>query len=269
MSARTGLLADILSAKGADVAALKATTPGPSRREPLDVVAALRRGTGAPLRLIAEVKLRSPSAGPLSRALSPADRALAYAQAGASMVSVLCDGHYFEGSWDHLAQARARLDAAADGRSTVPLLAKEFVIDERQLDEARARGADAVLLIARVVSAGRLTELTRAARGLGLEPLLEVVDEGELEAALKAGARLIGVNARDLDILHMDASRAARVLAAIPRDVVAVRLSGLKTPADVAAMAVQPIDAALMGEALMRQDDPRELLGAMVRAAAG
>jgi indole-3-glycerol phosphate synthase len=269
MSARVGVLADILAAKSADVASLRTTTAAPARRQPLDVVAALRRGPAAPLRLIAEVKLRSPSAGPLSRALSPADRTLAYAQAGAAMVSVLCDGHYFDGSWDHLAQARARLDAAADGRSTVPLLAKEFVIDERQIDEARARGADAVLLIARVVSAARLIELTAAARAQGLEPLLEVVDERELEAALKAGARVIGVNARDLDILQMDAGRADRVLAAIPRDVVAVRLSGLKTAADVAAMAAQPIDAALMGEALMRQDDPRELLGAMVRAAAG
>jgi indole-3-glycerol phosphate synthase len=263
------LLADILSAKGADVAALKGTTPAPSRRQPLDVVAALRRGRGAPLRLIAEVKLRSPSAGPLSRALSPADRTLAYVQAGASMVSVLCDGHYFEGSWDHLALARACLDAAADGRSTVPLLAKEFVIDERQIDEARARGADAVLLIARLVSAERLAQLARAARAQGLEPLLEVVDERELEAALEAGARLVGVNARDLDTLQMDAARTARVLAAIPREVVAVHLSGLKTPADVALVAAQPTDAALMGEALMRQDDPRELLGAMVRAAAG
>jgi indole-3-glycerol phosphate synthase len=260
-------LADILSGKGADVAALRQSPAARSSRAPLDVVGALRRGAKAPLRLIAEVKLRSPSAGPLSRALSPADRALAYAEAGAVMVSVLCDARYFDGSWDHLAQARARLDASAGGPANVPLLAKEFVIDERQIDEARARGADAVLLIARIVSPARLANLTRAARAAGLEPLLEVVDERELEAAMGAGARVVGVNARDLDTLQMDAARAARVLAAIPPEVVAVHLSGLKTPADVAAVARTRIDAALMGEALMRQDDPRELLASMVRAA--
>ena len=259
-------LADILSGKSADVAALGESPAGRSSREPLDVVAALRRGAKAPLRLIAEVKLRSPSAGPLSRALSAADRALAYAEAGAAMVSVLCDARYFDGSWDHLAQARARLDAAG-GLAKVPLLAKEFVIDERQIDEARARGADAVLLIARIVSPSRLGDLTRAARATGLEPLLEVVDERELEAALRAGARVVGVNVRDLDTLQMDAARAARVLAAVPPEVVAVHLSGLKTPADVAAVAGTRVDAALMGEALMRQDDPRELLASMVRAA--
>ena len=259
------VLTSILESKRVDVGVLReAGAPTRPSRSPIDVLASLQRPAGAPLRLIAEVKLRSPSAGPLSRALSPADRALAYAEAGAAMVSVLCDAHYFDGSWSHLAEARARLDTA--GRA-IPLLAKEFVIDERQLDEARARGADAVLLIARIVSPDRLGQLARAARERGLEPLLEVVDEAEVQAALAAGARLVGVNARDLDTLKMDPARTARVLAAIPRDVVAVHLSGLKAPADVTAVARERADAALMGEALMRQDDPRPLLSAMVAAA--
>jgi len=256
-------LAEILANKGREIAALRACPRQRSSRTPLDVARALRPGGGA-LRLIAEVKLRSPSAGPLSRALAPDARALAYAEAGATVVSVLCDGPFFDGSWDHLAAARAALDAAG---LAVPLLAKEFVLDERQIAEARDRGADAVLLIARIVDAARLMDLAHAARDEGLEPLLEVVDEAELEAALAAGARVVGVNARDHDSLAMDAARAARVLDAIPAGVVAVHLSGLKAPADVERIARGRADAALVGEALMREDDPREALAAMVAAA--
>ena len=264
------VLADILAAKATDVAALPSRAPRPREapaRSPLDVVAALRRASGAPLRLVAEVKLRSPSAGSLSRALTPEARALAYAEAGAAMVSVLCDAHFFDGAWSHLQAARRGLDDA--GRA-VPLLAKEFVIDERQIEEARDRGADAVLLIARIVSRDRLLELAQAARREGLEPVVEVVDESELATAVEARARVVGVNARDLDTLQMDAARAARLLAAVPRDVVAVHFSGVKTAADVAQLARsgggRP-DAALIGEALMRDDDPRERLASMVAAA--
>jgi indole-3-glycerol phosphate synthase len=257
------LLADILANKRREIEALRATPRAPVPRDALDVVSTLRRG-GAALKLIAECKLRSPSAGRLSRALSPDARALAYVEAGAAMVSILCDAAFFDGSWDHLGEARARLDAAA---RSAPLLAKEFVLDARQIEEARDRGGDAVLLIARIVDAAALKDLARVAREEGIEPLVEVVDERELEAALAAGARVVGVNARDLDSLAMDAGRTARVLEAIPRDVVAVHLSGLKTPDDVARVARTRADAALIGEALMREDDPRAALGAMVRAA--
>jgi indole-3-glycerol phosphate synthase len=258
------LLGDIVATKRAEVAELRSTPRPASTRTPHDPVGALRREPGAPLRLIAEVKLRSPSAGLLSRALTPAARAVAYAEAGAAMVSVLCDAKYFDGSWNDLAACRAILDAA--GRA-VPLLAKEFVIDERQIEEAQSRGADAVLLIARILSRARLVELATAARGMGVEPLVEVVDESELASALEASARVVGVNARDLDTLGMDAARTARVLAAIPREVVAVHFSGLRTAADVALVSRGRPDAALIGEALMRQDDPRPLLAAMVREA--
>jgi indole-3-glycerol phosphate synthase len=258
------LLGEILVTKRAEVAELRARPRWPASRATLDVASALRRAPGAPLRLIAEVKLRSPSAGPLSRALTPAARALAYAEAGATMISVLCDERYFDGSWADLAACRTRLDGA--GRP-VPLLAKDYVIDERQIEEARDRGADAVLLIARIVGRARLVELAGASRATGVEPLVEVVDEGELEAAIEARARVVGVNARDLDTLAMDAARAARVLAAIPPAVVAVHLSGLRSAEDVAILARGRADAALVGEALMRQDDPRPLLASMVRDA--
>jgi len=262
---KPGLLADIVGRKRGEIEVLRTRKRQRSSRVPLDVVGALRRDGGA-FRLIAEVKLRSPSAGPLSRALAPDARALAYAEAGAAVVSVLCDGPYFDGSWDHLAAARARLDAAGHA---VPLLAKEFVLDPRQVEEARDRGADAVLLIARILDAAKLKELVRAARAESLEPLVEVVDEAELQAALATGATLIGVNARDLDTLGMDPARAARVLDAVPPALVAVHLSGIKTPHDIETVARGRADAALLGEALMRQDDPREALRAMVRAAEG
>jgi len=261
-------LADIVAAKRREVEELRAR-PRPrtaaAARVAHDVLAALRRPAGAPLRLVAEVKLRSPSAGALSRALAPEDRALAYARGGAAMVSVLCDRAFFGGGWEHLAAARRRLDEAAPA---TPLLAKEFVVDARQIQEARDCGADAVLLIARIVDAAALGALAAAARAEGLEPLFEVVDEAELDAALAAGARLVGVNARDLDTLAMDPARTARVLAAVPAGVVAVHLSGLRGAADVARAAAGRSDAALVGEALMRRDDPAPLLAEMLAAAA-
>ena len=259
------LLLDILASKRREIAQLRARARRKARsREPIDVPEALRRHAGAPLRLIAEVKLRSPSAGALSLSLSPADRAVAYRDAGAAMVSVLCDGPFFGGSWDHLEAARDALDT---GGRRVPLLAKEFVLDERQIDEASDRGADAVLLIARIVDRTRLAHLAMAARALRIEPLVEVVDERELDAAMAARARVIGVNARDLDTLAMDPARAARLLAAVPADAVAVHFSGLRDAAGVKQVARGRADAALVGEALMREGDPRPLLRSMLAGA--
>jgi indole-3-glycerol phosphate synthase len=258
------LLAEILRSKEGDIAQLRRRERVRTTREVIDVVRTLRRTTGQPLRLIAEVKLRSPSAGVLSRKLAPSERALAYAQAGAAMVSVLCDGAYFDGSWEHLRAARDGLDASG---LAVPLLAKEFIVDERQVEEARDRGADAVLLIARILDPSRLAALAAAARAEHLEPIVEVVDERELEAAMASDARVVGVNARDLDTLEMDAGRATRVLAAIPEGVAAVHLSGLRDARGVAEVARGRADAALIGEALMRLDDPRPLLREMSSAA--
>lgn len=262
------VLEAILAAKREEIAELArrrrdARTPGIAPRG-ARVVAALSRGPGEPLRLMTEIKRRSPSAGALSTALSVAERALAYARGGATMISVLCDRRFFDGGTEHVTLARRALDEAA---LPVPLLAKEFVLDERQLAELAACGADAALLIARIVEPGRLAELVRGARALDLEPLVEVVSEEELGSALAAGARVIGVNARDLDTLVMDPARTARVLAAIPDDRVSVHLSGLKTADDVRGVARAGVDAALVGEALMRLDDPGPLLGAMLTAA--
>jgi indole-3-glycerol phosphate synthase len=261
------MLDRILIPKRAEVARMLAAPPLAARRAPGGGVrSALQRRAGEPLRLIAEIKFRSPSAGELSRKLGPAERALAYARAGAAMISVLTDAPFFAGSFDDLAACRDALDAAL-GAARPRLLCKEFVVSEIQLDRAIDAGADAVLLIARIVTARELAALAGAARARGLEPFVEVATEEELGAAHAAGAGVIGVNARDLNTLKIDVERAARVLAAIDDRGVAVHLSGLATPDDVARVAASRASAALVGEALMRLDDPTPLLAAMVAAA--
>jgi indole-3-glycerol phosphate synthase len=250
----SGVLDEILAQKRIEVAALRSRKPRGH-----EVIERLRRGDGA-LRLLTEIKRRSPSAGALSTALSVAERTRAYAAGGATMISVLADEKFFDGSWAYVAEARA---AAGD----TLILAKEFVIDEVQIDAAAAAAADSVLLIVRCVDGARLGELVKHARAKGLEPLVEVVDETEVATALAAGAMIIGVNARDLDTLKMDAARAARVLAAIPDSCIRLHLSGVKSPDDVAALAASSVDGALIGEALMRLDDPTPLLAAMQAAA--
>jgi indole-3-glycerol phosphate synthase len=256
MSANSsGLLARILDQKRAELPALRVqklpASPGPR-------TFSLARAAGN-LKLIAEIKFRSPSAGALSTVLSVSERALAYQRAGASMISVLCDTSFFDGAFSHLAEARAACE--------LPLLCKEFVIDESQLDAAVAYGADAVLLIVRCLNEQRLTQLTRAARERKLEPFVEVVTDDESKLAVDAGATLIGVNARDLDTLVMDAARAARVLGGLPESATRVHLSGITRPEDVQRVAASPADAALIGETLMREAQPESRLGALVAAA--
>jgi indole-3-glycerol phosphate synthase len=233
-------------------------------RKSHDVVSALARREG-PLRLIAEIKFKSPSAGTLSAHLTVKDRALAYARAGASMVSVLCDGSFFGGSWEDVARARSALDAA---RRAIPVLAKEFILDPVQLAVAQAKGADAVLLIARIVSAVRLGELADAALDRDLEPIVEVTSLEELASALSTRARVIAVNARDLETLTIDPARAASILERIPADRIALHFSGVKSVEDVRAIAARRADGALVGEALMREDEPSTLLTKFVAAAA-
>jgi indole-3-glycerol phosphate synthase len=251
-----GVLSDIIKNKREELAELqKRRLPDP----PPIVPVALRRSEGSPLRLIAEIKARSPSAGPLSRALSVTQRARAYETAGASMISVLCDRKYFDGSYEDLREAR---EACA-----LPLLCKEFIIDEVQLDAARAYGASAVLLIVRCLDDKSLADLVIGARSRDLVPIVEVFTEDEARRALAAGADHIGVNARDLDTLQMDEARAARVLSELPMGVVRAYFSGIHDEAAVQRAATSRADAALVGEILMRQDDPSELLRSFVTVA--
>jgi indole-3-glycerol phosphate synthase len=251
-----GLLERILQAKQAELAALRRRRlPAPPPLRPVE----LARPSGQPLRLIAEIKRRSPSAGALSTLLTPAARAAAYERAGARMLSVLCDREFFDGGYEDLAAAR---------RATrLPLLCKEFVLDECQLDAARAYGASAVLLIVRCLAPARLRVLVREAERRDLVPFVEVVTDEEARLALDAGSRCIGVNARDLDTLVMDAQRARRVLEALPPPITRVHLSGIASPERVSEVARSGVDAALVGEVLMRQDDPEPLLRSLVDAA--
>ncbi len=252
-----GLLAQILAQKHSERAALRARAlPAPPARRAVRLSRAENEGR---VSLITEIKRRSPSAGQLSTALSVGERAAAYERAGASMLSILCDAHFFDGDYQHLVEARKA--------TQLPLLCKEFVLDELQLDAARAFGADAVLIIVRCLAAERTRTLVAAARERQLVPFVEVATEEELKVALDADADLIGVNARDLDTLVMDAARAARVLAAIPEHVTRVHLSGLSQPEDVARIRASGADAALVGEALMRADDPEPLLRSLAVAA--
>jgi indole-3-glycerol phosphate synthase len=253
-----GVLARIIEDKRHELDTLRRLPlPGAPARRPVR----LSRKPGERLRLIAEIKRRSPSAGALSTRLGVAERARAYERGGADMISVLCDAKHFDGSYEHLALARSA--------TSLPILCKEFVIDECQLDLARAYGADAVLLIARCLTPERFATLATAARERELDVLAEVHAAEEVPVVLRAGATLVGVNARDLDTLILHAELARRIVAELPAGVARVHLSGLHTPEQVRAVAESVADAALIGESLMRQDDPTELLAGLAAAAAG
>jgi indole-3-glycerol phosphate synthase len=215
---------------------------------PAGFAAALR---GDRVALVAEVKRRSPSRGSIAEGLDPVAQAAAYERGGAAAISVLTDGPYFGGSLEDL-----RLVADAVSR---PVLRKDFILDERQVLEARAAGGAAVLLLVRALQPRRLRELLHLAGDLGLEGLVEVHGEGELGAALECGARVVGVNSRDLDTFAIDTARAWRLLARIPADRVAVAESGLASPEDVERAAGAGADAVLVGTALSASAAPEEL----------
>jgi indole-3-glycerol phosphate synthase len=211
--------------------------------------AALRRPAVA---VIAEVKRRSPSAGVIRDDLDPAERAALYAERGAAAISVLTDGPFFGGSVEDLRSAAARV--------RVPVLRKDFILDELQILEARAAGAAAVLLIVRALPRERLAALLGAAAAQGLGALVEVHTESELETALEAGARVIGVNSRDLDTFRIDTDAAWRLLRRVPANRVAVAESGMASEDDVIAAAEHGADAVLIGTALSAARDAGSVL---------
>ncbi len=211
--------------------------------------------------VIAEVKRRSPSAGPIAAdGEDVVGRARAYVAGGAAMVSVLCEPHWFGGSVEDLRAVRAAISA--------PVLAKEFVVDERQLPLLRAAGADAVLLLAVLHPARRLTRLVGLARDLGLEPLVEVHGPREIDRALASGARLVGINNRDLRTLAVDPETAIRMRGLVPDDRIVVGESGVREPRTIAAWRAAGLDAALVGEALVRAADPAAAVRSFVAAGA-
>ena len=207
------------------------------------------------LAVVAEVKRRSPSKGDLDAGLDPAAVAASYAAGGATCLSVLTDRDYFGGSPGDLAAARAAVG--------LPVLRKDFTVSLADVCDARLMGADAVLLIVAALSDTELAELSALAGRLGLDALVEVHDHAELARALEAGARLVGVNQRDLSTFEVDRERAVRLAAEIPGDVVAVAESGIGGPADAERLAAAGYQAVLVGESLVRAGDRSAAVAAL------
>jgi indole-3-glycerol phosphate synthase len=254
------LLDRILETKRREIAEAEIRTPrgelenAITLRPPArDWETALRKpNASAPLRLIAEMKKASPSAGLIRADYRPADIAAEYERLGANAISVLTDKTFFQGSLDDL--------AAASAATKLPVLRKDFIVNDYQLLEARAAGADAVLLIARILAGKRLSALLDKARAIGLATLVETRTADEIQQALDAGAKVIGINHRDLDTLTMDLSLSERLRPLIPKGVIVVAESGIKTAEDVKRLKAAGVDAILVGETLLKSQNNVETI---------
>jgi indole-3-glycerol phosphate synthase len=253
------LLDELLASTRARVAELSAVVSEEaleqritSAEPPRGFAAAL---AGDEMALIAEVKRASPSKGVLKEDLNPRDLAATYRRGGAAAISVLTEPDHFRGSME---------DLGAASEAGLPVLRKDFIIDPFQVFESRAWGADALLLIVRVLG-NEMQALYRSARSLGLDVLVEVFDESDVERALDLGPQLIGINHRDLATFEVDPDRTAKLAPLIPDGCTIVALSGLEAREEVEALRAAGADAVLVGESLVRAPDPAakitELLG--------
>jgi indole-3-glycerol phosphate synthase len=256
------ILDQILDHKRAEVATRRQATPIAALRA-LQAYTAPRRGFRAALAaavrpaVIAELKRASPSRGEIRCDYDPAVLARSYAAAGATALSVLTDERFFRGSLADLGAARAA--------SGLPCLRKDFLVDVYQVEEARAFGADAVLVIAAAVRGAGGEELIAAAGAAGLDVLVEVHDEAELAWAADAGAPLIGVNNRDLATFQVSLETTERLAPRVPPGTLLVAESGIRSPADLTRMARAGVQAVLVGEAFMEQPDPGAVLAEWLR----
>ena len=264
---RMNLLDAIVAATRARVDAAIEREPRPAlerraaARTPRRQEFADRLSRGGAINVIAECKRRSPSRGVLRAAYDPVSIAAAYERAGAAAISVLTEPGFFDGSLDHLAAVREAVH--------VPLLRKDFIVHEYQLLEARAAGADAVLLIVAALDDHQLAELDKAAADLGLATLVEVHDADECHRAAAIGARIIGVNNRNLRTLQVDLDASRAVSAVLPPGAIGVSESGLKTSADLQRMKALGYHAFLMGERFMIEPDPGAALAGLIESLAG
>jgi len=256
------VLDKIVASKRHEIAAAKAARPESIVREaasmaplPRDFFSPLAQG--GPIRLIAEIKRASPSAGVIRADCDPLQIANTYELHGASCLSVLTDGPFFQGSLLDLQQVRAAV--------RLPVLRKDFILDSYQVYEARAAGADAVLLIAECLDNCNLRKLHDEIVGLGMSPLVEIYDPENLQRVFDAGATLIGVNNRDLRTFKTDLEHTLRLRDRVPDQCVLVAESGIRTRADVLRLEAAGVDAILVGEALMASPD----VGAAVDALLG
>ncbi len=257
----SNILDKIVASTRQKVAADRAATPESELRAQIadapaarDFYAAL--AAGDEVRLIAEVKRASPSAGLIRPDFDPVAIATAYAESGAACISVLTDEPFFQGSLDYLRAIRAKV--------AVPLLRKDFIVDSYQLLEARAAGADCVLLIAECLTADELRRLHDKAHALGLQTLIELYDTENLDAVLATGTRLVGVNNRDLRTFKTDLHHTLRLRQLIPEDRLLVGESGIATADDVRLLGNGGVKAILVGESLMRQQDIRAAVQALI-----
>lgn len=259
------ILERILEAKREEVAARKATVPLSDLKArirdlppPRDFHGALdRKSSGGGIRLIAEVKRASPSQGIIRQGFDLEQLTRAYEAAGAAAISVLTDEPFFQGSLHDLARAKASV--------SLPVLRKDFILDPYQVYEARAWGADAILLIVAVLEAEALQDLLALSHEMGLHPLTEVHTRQELQAALGAKAPIVGINNRDLKSFQVSLETTFSLLPEIPREVVVISESGISRRAEVARLEAAGVDAILVGEGLLRAQDVeekvRDLLG--------
>jgi indole-3-glycerol phosphate synthase len=256
------VLDEILAGVREDVAARERQVPLDALREaaasapaPQDAYAALRApGVG----VIAEVKRASPSKGVLAEIPDPADLAREYEAGGARCVSVLTENRWFGGSLDDLAAVRSAVN--------VPVLRKDFVVSSYQVHEARAHGADIVLLIVAALDQNTLMGLLERVESLGMSALVEVHTEEEADRAVAAGARIIGVNARDLATLEVDRSVFERIAPGLSSKIVKIAESGVRGPHDLIRYAAAGADAVLVGEGLVTQKSPRDAVAELVTA---
>ncbi len=259
----TDILSRIVASKHEELSAAVAHTPAAELRAAIadlpptrDFAGALRRP--GEVRLVAEVKHASPSAGVIRADFDHLATARAYQRAGAACLSVLTDAQWFQGSPQYLRDIRAAVD--------LPLLRKDFVIDRYQLLEARAWGADCALLIVAILSEAQLVDLAAEAEALGLATLVEVHTADEMAVALATRPRLIGINNRDLTVFRTDLATTHQLRPLVGNECVVVSESGIRTPADVARLKADRVDAMLVGEAIMREADierkARELVDA-------
>ncbi len=240
----------------AELARLDGSLPRPP-----SFATALRRADGK-LAVISEIKRRSPSAGDIKAGISALEQAKRYQAAGADALSILTDERYFGGTLDDLRHATEYFAATPPTSDAIPCLRKDFMVHPLQVAEAREAGASAILIIVRALTDDEIKTLARAAEAAGLDSLFEIHNEAEIARAVAHGARIIGVNNRDLAIFKTDLGLSERLIPRLPHDVIAVSESGISTAADAARVRAAGAHAVLVGEALMRTPDPFALIAA-------
>jgi indole-3-glycerol phosphate synthase/phosphoribosylanthranilate isomerase/anthranilate synthase/indole-3-glycerol phosphate synthase/phosphoribosylanthranilate isomerase len=262
------ILEQIVAAMRADLTERQARVPLEELRAqaalapaPSPFADALRPVAGGSARLIAEIKRASPSKGVIAEAFDPVAQAKAYERGGAAAISVLTEPHYFQGSLEHLRAVRAAV--------TLPVLCKDFIFDAYQVYEARAAGADALLLIVALLDDAALRDLLALTRALGMDALVEAHSASEVRRAVASGAKVMGVNSRDLRTFAVDTAVVQNLRPLVPRDCVFVAESGIQSRLDATRARAWGADTILVGEALMRADDPAAMARELATASGG